>query len=80
MAGPESVASELIEVVALECITDRSHDINNYNNSCEYLQKKGDLRSNYKYHTQSSSVIQYHNIMQSNDQNRNLCPLCNVDI
>lgn len=32
MAGPESVASELIDVVALEHITDRSHTVNNYNN------------------------------------------------
>lgn len=33
MAGPESVASELIDVVALEHVTDRSHKVNNYNNS-----------------------------------------------
>jgi len=46
MAGPESVASELIDVVALEHVTDRSHKVNNYNNSWEYLQKKGDLCSN----------------------------------
>jgi len=79
MVGPESVASELIDVVALERIADRPHKVNNYN-SCEYLQKKGDLSSNCKHLIQSNSVIQYHNITQSNDQNKNLCAVCNLKI
>jgi hypothetical protein len=41
MVGPESVASELIDVVALEGITERTHTINNYNNFLKYLQKRG---------------------------------------
>jgi len=79
MVGPESVASELIDVVALERIADRSHKVNNYN-SFEYFQKKGDLCSNCKHLIQSNSVTQYHDITQSNDQNKNLCAVCNFKI